>query len=122
MLIIILCAAGGNVATQLVMQKNMDQPLMLQNAILYVWGICFNGLNWIGSVQGSSGGEAFGDIGFREVRCRMSALCKRVCVCCCVCCVDMSLAVVLCRANGANCVWVVRCARALCASGVFGVL
>jgi len=70
MLVIIICAAGGNVATQLVMQKNMDQPLMLQNAILYVWGVAFNGINWFYSVQGASAGDpapAFGAIGFPEV-------------------------------------------------------
>jgi len=69
MLVIIICAAGGNVATQLVMQKNMEQPLMLQNAILYVWGIVFNGINWFYSVQGANGEPtaAYGDIGFSEV-------------------------------------------------------
>ena len=47
MLVIIICAAGGNVLTQKVMQKKMEQPLMLQNAILYSWGIAMNGANWV---------------------------------------------------------------------------
>ena len=35
MAVIISTAAGGNVATQMVMQKSMDQPLMFQNMLLY---------------------------------------------------------------------------------------
>jgi drug/metabolite transporter (DMT)-like permease len=47
MAVIISTAAGGNVATQMVMQKSMDQPLMFQNMLLYGWGIIFNGINWL---------------------------------------------------------------------------
>eukprot|EP00634_Sargassococcus_sp_CCMP2135_P009426 CAMPEP_0198645632 /NCGR_PEP_ID=MMETSP1467-20131203/1347_1 /TAXON_ID=1462469 /ORGANISM="unid. sp., Strain CCMP2135" /LENGTH=312 /DNA_ID=CAMNT_0044381125 /DNA_START=128 /DNA_END=1066 /DNA_ORIENTATION=+ len=61
MLIIVLCAAGGNVYTQKVMQKKMDQPLMLQNALLYVWGVVFNGINWSTSI--GRGAVAFGEVG-----------------------------------------------------------
>lgn len=46
MAIIIFCAAGGNIVTQMVMQKSMDQPLMIQNAMLYSWGVLMNGFNW----------------------------------------------------------------------------
>jgi hypothetical protein len=46
MFVIIGCAAGGNVATQLIMQQSMDQPIMLQNSILYSWGVLMNGANW----------------------------------------------------------------------------
>ena len=66
MMVIIACAAGGNVVTQLVMQKSMDQPLMLQNAILYSWGVVMNGANWWWSVEGHGGSAAvpwFGDFG-----------------------------------------------------------
>jgi hypothetical protein len=55
MAVIILCAAGGNVATQLVMQTSMDQPLMLQNSILYAWGVVLNGFNWWRSVASGPG-------------------------------------------------------------------
>ena len=65
MLIIVLCAAGGNVYTQKVMQKKFDQPLMFQNALLYVWGIVFNGVNWSTSI--GRGADAFGDIGQIQV-------------------------------------------------------
>lgn len=61
MLIIVLCAAGGNVYTQKVMQKKMDQPLMLQNALLYIWGIVFNGINWSTSI--ARGAVSFGNVG-----------------------------------------------------------
>lgn len=62
MMIIITCAAGGNIVTQLVMQKNMEQPLMLQNTILYTWGVLMNGANWFVSVQSAPAGtvEWFG--------------------------------------------------------------
>jgi hypothetical protein len=62
MMIIIACAAGGNIVTQLVMQKNMEQPLMLQNTILYTWGVLMNGANWFVSVQSAPAGtvEWFG--------------------------------------------------------------
>ena len=46
MMVIIVCAAGGNIVTQLVMQSSMEQPLMLQNSILYAWGVGMNGMNW----------------------------------------------------------------------------
>ena len=46
MLVIVGCAALGNIYTQKVMQKRMAQPLMQQNLLLYGWGIFFNGLNW----------------------------------------------------------------------------
>lgn len=61
MFVIVLCAAGGNVYTQKVMQRKMDQPLMVQNAMLYVWGIVFNGINW--SISVSRGAVAFGNVG-----------------------------------------------------------
>lgn len=51
--ILITTAAAGNVVTQLVMQKNMDQPLMFQNMLLYSWGVIFNGINWFYSVSSS---------------------------------------------------------------------
>ena len=54
MAVIVLCAAGGNVYTQKVMQRKMDQPLMVQNAMLYVWGVIFNGANWLLSAVPSS--------------------------------------------------------------------
>jgi len=41
-----LCAAGGNIVTQMVMQKSMDQPLMVQNAMLYSW-VCSLSLSLI---------------------------------------------------------------------------
>mmetsp|Transcript_14875 Transcript_14875/g.48526 ORF Transcript_14875/g.48526 Transcript_14875/m.48526 type:complete len:356 (+) Transcript_14875:114-1181(+) len=65
MLVIVLCAAGGNVYTQKVMQKKMDQPLMLQNALLYVWGVLFNGVNW--SLSIGRGAVAFGHVGSIQV-------------------------------------------------------
>ncbi|KAJ8611137.1 hypothetical protein CTAYLR_003544 [Chrysophaeum taylorii] len=65
MLVIVLCAAGGNVYTQRVMQKKMDQPLMLQNSYLYLWGIFFNGINWSRSVR--NGDVAFGTVGSVQV-------------------------------------------------------
>merc|ERR1712224_1156973 len=52
---IIGCAAGGNVVTQLLMQKNSDQPLMLQNMLLYLWGVLMNGLNWLISLSSHGG-------------------------------------------------------------------
>ena len=55
MAVIILCAAGGNIVTQMVMQQSMDQPLMLQNSILYAWGVGLNGFNWWWSVE--AGGQ-----------------------------------------------------------------
>lgn len=58
--IIVFCAAGGNVYTQKIMQN--DQPLMLQNAYLYVWGVLFNGLNWSLSIH--RGEPAFGSFHF----------------------------------------------------------
>mmetsp|Transcript_58728 Transcript_58728/g.101166 ORF Transcript_58728/g.101166 Transcript_58728/m.101166 type:complete len:386 (+) Transcript_58728:144-1301(+) len=58
MAVIIVCAAGGNVATQLVMQTSMDQPLMFQNSILYSWGVLLNGFNWWRSVMVSSADAA----------------------------------------------------------------
>jgi len=51
MLIIIACAAGGNIYTQKVMQKRMEQPLMQQNLLLYGWGVLFNGLNWASTMR-----------------------------------------------------------------------
>lgn len=54
MAVIVACAAGGNVYTQKVMQKKMDQPLMVQNAMLYVWGVIFNLVNWMLSVVPSA--------------------------------------------------------------------
>ena len=62
MMIIIACAAGGNIYTQKVMQKKMSQPLMLQNSVLYAWGVLFNGLNWLQTLIG--GKPAFGSLGF----------------------------------------------------------
>uniref|UniRef100_A0A6T8ZAV5 EamA domain-containing protein n=1 Tax=Haptolina ericina TaxID=156174 RepID=A0A6T8ZAV5_9EUKA len=32
------------------MQKKMSQPLMLQNCVLYGWGVAFNGINWFQSM------------------------------------------------------------------------
>jgi hypothetical protein len=62
--VIICCAATGNVYTQLVMQTKMGQPLMFQNAQLYLYGVVFNGVNW---VNGSRVAPAFGEIGGAEV-------------------------------------------------------
>ena len=50
------------------MQRKMDQPLMLQNAFLYIWGVFFNGVNWFISMVPSSeqhgpAPQWFGDIG-----------------------------------------------------------
>ena len=50
----------------------MDQPLMVQNAMLYVWGVIFNGTNWILSAMPSSEHhgappELFGDVGGVQV-------------------------------------------------------
>ena len=72
MAVIVACAAGGNVYTQKVMQRKMDQPLMVQNAMLYVWGVIFNGTNWILSAMPSSEHhgapvELFGDVGGVQV-------------------------------------------------------
>ena len=67
MLLIAACAAGGNVYTQLVMQKKMDQPLMFQNAQLYAYGVVFNGLNWFMSMGVTDDAEAFGDIGLKPI-------------------------------------------------------
>jgi len=61
MMVIIACAAGGNIYTQKVMQKKMAQPLMLQNSVLYAWGVLFNGVNWLQSMHAQS---AFGSLGF----------------------------------------------------------
>ena len=46
------------------MQKKMSQPLMLQNLVLYSWGICFNGFNWL---QSTTKQPAFGALGFYQV-------------------------------------------------------
>lgn len=83
MAVIITTAAGGNVVTQLVMQKSMDQPLMFQNMLLYSWGVIFNGVNWVHSVVNSNAVSAdqprvewFGD-GFGQsaaLLCMFSAL------------------------------------------------
>eukprot|EP00756_Hemistasia_phaeocysticola_P001971 Hpha_TRINITY_DN11364_c0_g2::TRINITY_DN11364_c0_g2_i1::g.63052::m.63052/K15272/SLC35A1_2_3; solute carrier family 35 (UDP-sugar transporter), member A1/2/3 len=54
---IIACAAGGNIATQLVMQRKNDQPLMLQNTFLYAWGVMMNAMNWCASVWGLHSGK-----------------------------------------------------------------
>ena len=67
MAIIVFCAAAGNVYTQKVMQRKMDQPLMIQNAMLYVWGVVYNGVNWFVSViprenQHGPPTPVFGDI------------------------------------------------------------
>mmetsp|Transcript_11662 Transcript_11662/g.34723 ORF Transcript_11662/g.34723 Transcript_11662/m.34723 type:complete len:335 (+) Transcript_11662:173-1177(+) len=72
MAIIVLCAALGNVYTQKVMQRKMDQPLMVQNAMLYVWGVLYNGLNWFFSLIPSSSATgpppaAFGQVGSMQV-------------------------------------------------------
>ena len=72
MAVIVACAAGGNVYTQKVMQRKMDQPLMVQNAMLYVWGVIFNGTNWILSAMPSADHhgapvELFGDVGGVQV-------------------------------------------------------
>ena len=54
------------------MQRKMDQPLMVQNAMLYVWGVLFNAVNWFASVIPSSdshGGPpaVFGNVGGVQV-------------------------------------------------------
>ena len=67
MVLIASCAAGGNVYTQLVMQKKMDQPLMFQNAQLYAYGVLFNGVNWLLSMGVTAESEAFGEIGYKPV-------------------------------------------------------
>merc|ERR1711937_1088022 len=72
MAVIVACAAGGNVYTQKVMQRKMDQPLMVQNAMLYVWGVIFNGTNWILSAMPSADHhgapvELFGVVGGVQV-------------------------------------------------------
>lgn len=54
MLLIVSCAAIGNIYTQKVMQTNMNQPLMLQNLLLYSWGLLFNGVNWMQSMRTQS--------------------------------------------------------------------
>mmetsp|Transcript_25856 Transcript_25856/g.86928 ORF Transcript_25856/g.86928 Transcript_25856/m.86928 type:complete len:352 (-) Transcript_25856:221-1276(-) len=67
---IVCCAAGGNVYTQKVMQKKMDQPLMLQNAMLYLWGVLFNCANWAFSVLNAPSDApvaVFGNVGSKEV-------------------------------------------------------
>ena len=61
---IVFSAAMANVYTQLVMQGKPSQHLAFQNAQLYVYGIAFNGLNWINSARTE---PAFGDIGVRQV-------------------------------------------------------
>lgn len=63
MIVIVGCAAGGNVATQHVMQNKRDQPLMLQNVLLYAWGIALNGANWAASMSGPNPKPPFGDLG-----------------------------------------------------------
>ena len=67
MLLIAACAAGGNVYTQLVMQKKMDQPLMFQNAQLYGYGVVFNGINWGLSMGVTSDSSAFGELGYKPI-------------------------------------------------------
>jgi hypothetical protein len=64
MAVIIVCAAGGNVATQMVMQASADQPLMLQNSLLYGWGVLLNGFNWWYSVE-VNGAAWFGNFSGR---------------------------------------------------------
>lgn len=64
MAVIIMCAASGNIVTQMVMQASADQPLMLQNSLLYGWGILLNGFNWWYSVE-VNGAEWFGDFSGR---------------------------------------------------------
>ncbi|KAL1512131.1 hypothetical protein AB1Y20_005399 [Prymnesium parvum] len=61
MAVIVACAALGNIYTQKVMQKKMHQPLMLQNLLLYGWGILFNGINWAQSVSNQ---PAIGQLSF----------------------------------------------------------
>jgi len=67
MLLIIASASGGNIYTQKVMQRKMDQPLMLQNAMLYGWGILFNGINWMFSVNSGSTVGYFGKVGSIQI-------------------------------------------------------
>lgn len=72
MAVIVFCAALGNVYTQRVMQRKMDQPLMVQNAMLYVWGVLYNGANWFMSVvprpsQHGAPVAPFGNLGKVEV-------------------------------------------------------
>ena len=67
LLLIAACAAGGNVYTQLVMQKKMDQPLMFQNAQLYGYGVVFNGINWGLSMGVTSDSSAFGELGYKPI-------------------------------------------------------
>lgn len=67
MLLIAACAAGGNVYTQLVMQKKMDQPLMFQNAQLYAYGVVFNGVNWAMSMGVTENSDAFGELGIKPI-------------------------------------------------------
>lgn len=64
MAVIVLCAAGGNIVTQMVMQASADQPLMVQNSILYSWGVLMNGFNWWYSVE-ANGAEWFGNFSGR---------------------------------------------------------
>ena len=43
----------------------MNQPLMFQNAQLYVYGIVFNGINWIFSARSE---PAFGAVGLHRLQ------------------------------------------------------
>eukprot|EP00966_Prymnesium_polylepis_P159298 3681619-Prymnesium_polylepis.1 len=50
----------ANIYTQKVMQRKAAQPLMLQNVVMYAWGLAFNGINWAWSARAS---PAFGAVG-----------------------------------------------------------
>merc|ERR1712182_104903 len=47
----------------------MEQPLALQNGLLYLWGIAFNGINWVNSAMGVYGKPQawLGNIGHVQV-------------------------------------------------------
>eukprot|EP00756_Hemistasia_phaeocysticola_P048507 Hpha_TRINITY_DN22930_c0_g1::TRINITY_DN22930_c0_g1_i1::g.153958::m.153958/K15272/SLC35A1_2_3; solute carrier family 35 (UDP-sugar transporter), member A1/2/3 len=69
---IIGCTGGGHIATQLVVQRKNDQPRVLQNTMLYAWGVVMNAINWAASVWGlhSSKPEPWlGDFNRMELLC-----------------------------------------------------
>jgi len=70
--VIVTCAAASNIYTQKVMQQKMAQPLMVQNAVLYAWGLAFNAANWAWSARaqpafGAMGGWQLASIAFYAV-------------------------------------------------------
>lgn len=64
LLSVVATSALANVYNQFVLQAAPDQPLMLQNTFLYMYGVLFNALNWARSIYVGEGAPhpALGEI------------------------------------------------------------